>query len=57
METKYIVKQDKTTGKWSIYLREGNKRNKNNDKFIQVVEHGLHTAQTICETMNKQMKE
>ena len=53
MQTKYIVKQDKSTGKWCIYQREWNKKNKANDKFIQIVEYGIHTACIICETMNR----
>jgi len=51
--TKYIAKQDHATGKWAIFERTGNKSNKANDKFIQFVEHGMHTACAIADGMNR----
>ena len=50
---KYLAKQDKATGKWAIFSRTGNKKNKASDQFVQLVEHGLHTACAIAEQMNR----
>ena len=50
---KYIAKQDKATGKWAVFSRIGNKKNKANDQLVRFVEHGLHTACAIAEQMNR----
>ena len=53
MIKKYIAKQDRSTGKWAIFERTGNKSNKANDKFVQFVEQGMHTACAIADGMNR----
>ena len=46
---KYIVKQH--GGKWAIFSRTGNKKNKANDKLVEIVPWGLHTALSMANTM------
>lgn len=51
---KFIAKQDKSTGKWAIYQRQGSRKTGYVDVFIRFVDHGAQTACCLADAMTRE---
>lgn len=54
---KFIAKQEKSTGKWAIYQRQGTRKTGHTDTFVCFVEHGMQCACHLVEAMNREKLE
>lgn len=53
---KFIAKQEKSTGKWAIYQRQGTRKTGHVDTFVRFVEHGMHTACVLADAMTREQR-